>query len=303
MKFGKIENISAVDFTMPKDPLRTSQLLAALPTREGLPLVYSGCTGWAMKEWVGSYYPKGTKSSDFLLEYAKQFNTIELNSTHYSIPGEALIKKWVAQSPEHFKFSPKIPQVISHSRDLGLSSHYIEVFCEAVLGLGSRLGVSFMQLPPNFEPKHLKILELFLQRFPTKSVALAIEIRHEAWFENAQEMNNLNELLQHYAVGTVMSDVAGRRDALHLELTTNSAMIRFVGNDLHESDYLRIDAWIERLKTWFDAGLHSVYFFQHQPENLLAPDMAVYFNKKMNEVCGLHLKIAKKYDDSQMSLF
>jgi len=303
MKFGKLENITGVNFSMPKDPQRTTQLLAALPTRSTKPLVYSGCTGWSMKEWVGSYYPKGTKSSDFLLEYAKQFNTIELNSTHYSIPSPELIKKWVAQSPEHFKFSPKIPQIISHSKDLALSAHYIEAFCEAVLGLGPRLGVSFMQLPPTFEPKHLGVLEQFLKRFSCKAVPLAIEVRHETWFENATEMNNLNELLQHHAVGTVMSDVAGRRDALHLELTTDNAMIRFVGNDLHESDYIRIDTWVERLKTWFDAGLQSVYFFQHQPENLLAPDMAVYFNKKMNELCGLNLKIAKKYDDIQMSLF
>ena len=78
-----------------------------------------------------------------------------------------------------------------------------------------------------------------------------------------------------------MTDVSGRRDVLHMRLTTSTAFIRFVGNDLDATDFSRIDAWIERLKTWFEAGLHEVYFFTHEPDNLTAPHLARYFFEKM----------------------
>lgn len=303
MKFGKLENVDAVNFTMLDDPEDTLALLEGLPVRQGAPNVYFGCTGWAMKEWVGTYYPKGTKSKNYLDEYAKQFNTIELNTTHYRIPDQQSIEKWVSQTPAHFRFSPKLPQMISHSHDLALSNTYTQSFCQVITGLGERLGLSFMQLPPHFGPSQLAILEQFLHKFPLDKVPLAVEIRNDIWLNSPDEMKRLNELLSHYGVGTVMSDVAGCREALHLHLTTATAMIRFVGNDLHPSDYARVDAWVERLQKWFDKGLESVYFFHHQPENLLAPDMTEYFVVRINERCGLDLPIPRKHQDQQLSLF
>lgn len=303
MKFGKLENVDHVDFSMPEDPKRTKELLEKLPTLNGKPNVYFGCTGWSMKEWVGGYYPKGTKTANYLDEYAKQFNTIELNTTHYRIPKPDLIKRWVDKTSKDFRFSPKIPQSISHSNDLGLNNGYIDMFGEVIQLMGERLGVPFMQLPPSFGPQKLPILEQFFQKFPLGKVPLALEIRHEEWLKKGSAADELWDLTQKYGVTTVMSDVAGRRDALHMELTTPIAMIRFVGNDLHPSDYKRIDAWVERLKGWFDQGLETVYFFHHQPDNILAPDMTEYFVRKINAVLDLNLKVPEKYKDVQMSLF
>jgi uncharacterized protein YecE (DUF72 family) len=303
MKFGKLENVDGVDFTMPKDPKRTTELLASLPALKGKPKVYFGCTGWSMKEWVGDYYPKGTKTANYLDEYAKQFNTIELNTTHYRIPKADLIERWVEKTPKNFRFSPKIPQSISHSNELGLNNGYIEMFAEVIQLMGERLGVSFMQLPPSFGPQKLPILEQFFQRFPLKQVPLALEVRHDDWLKDKTAAKELWDLAQQYKVSTVMSDVAGRRDALHMELTTPVAMIRFVGNDLHPTDYKRVDAWVERLKYWFDQGLETVYFFHHQPDNILAPDMTEYFVRQINAVCDLNLRVPEKYKDAQMSLF
>ena len=303
MKFGKLDNVDSVNFEMPEDPQDTIDLLDKLSPLQGPPKVYIGCTGWSMKEWVGGYYPPGTKSQNYLDEYAKQFNTIELNTTHYRIPDEQTIARWVDKTPAHFRFSPKLPQIISHSNDLAISNTYTQSFCQVIVGLGERLGTSFMQLPPHFGPDKLDLLELFLKKFPVDKVPLAIEVRHPTFFEQPEEMAKLNALLAHFSVGTVFSDVAGCREVLHLHLTTPMAMIRFVGNDLHPSDYERVDAWIERLKQWIDKGLESIYFFHHQPENILAPDMAEYFIRKMNEVCELSLTVPTKHQNQQLSLF
>jgi Protein of unknown function DUF72 len=93
MDFGKLNNIENVDFTLPPDAPKTAEILRGLPTRPHLPHVYIGATGWSMKEWVGTYYPKGTKATDYLQAYGKQFNSIELNTTHYRIPSQTDIQK------------------------------------------------------------------------------------------------------------------------------------------------------------------------------------------------------------------
>ena len=65
--------------------------------------------------------------------------------------------------------------------------------------------------------------------------------------------------------------------SLHMRLTTPIAMVRFVGNGLHPTDYTRIDEWVERIVSWQKMGLREVYFFTHEPDNLLAPDIAKVF--------------------------
>ena len=302
MKFGKMGKIDGIDFTMPPTPKTTEELLKKSVKTKSAPIILSGCTGWSMKEWLGSFYPKNAKAQDFLRFYSRQFNTIELNSTYYRIPDKKTVVKWVEQTVPGFKFAPKIPQIISHSEDLSLRESYIESFTEVIAALDDRLGISFLQLPPNFGPKNLRILEQFLKRFPSKNIPLSVEIRNENWFVE-KDMTILQELLSEYGAGMVLSDVAGRRDVLHMYLSNNSAMIRFVGNELHESDFSRLDAWMLRLKEWIEMGLSEVYFFHHQDNNLLAPEMTIYFNQKLNHVLGTNLTVPVKYSDVQLSLF
>ncbi|MCP4439470.1 MAG: DUF72 domain-containing protein [Aureispira sp.] len=302
MKFGKLQNIDHVDFSLPPIPKETYSLLQRTP-KLNTPKFSFGCTGWSMKEWVGSYYPAQSKTKDFLYHYSRQFNTIELNTTHYRIPKPSTIKQWYEQSSANFKFAPKIPQVISHSTDLGLSNNTIELFCESIKGLKEKLGISFMQLPPTFGPKRLSILKSFLDRFPTNEVPLAIELRHEDWFNNPNNYKNLMTLLGARAVGVVLTDVAGRRDVLHMHLTTPIATIRFVGNNLVPSDYERIDSWVHTLKNWIQMGLQEVYFFAHQPDNLQTPETCTYLIEQVNKVCNWDLKVPKKIINAQMQLF
>lgn len=306
MKFGKLQDISGVDFTMPNDHLHTLQVLNNLPKRNGKPIVYVGCTGWSMKEWVGNVYPIGTKTKDYLKHYVKQFNTIELNTTHYRIPNADTIYKWKSTAPNDFQYCPKIPQTISHSRDLGQSNENLLRFCEAISGLGENLGYSFLQVPPYFDYQRLPVLQAFLERLPNH-IPLAIEIRQENWFDTPRFLEAFSELLQHHNIATVITDVAGRRDVLHQLITNETAMIRFVGNGLHETDYRRIDDWVKRLSEWFDKGLHQVYFFTHQPDNVLAPEMAEYFVNALNAAYDVDIRGPKlKSDDDtgeQMSLF
>ena len=68
MKFGKLSDISTVDFQLPTDNGDNERLLKKHPINDA-PTLYVGCTGWGMKEWVGTVYPKGAKAKEFLSYY------------------------------------------------------------------------------------------------------------------------------------------------------------------------------------------------------------------------------------------
>ncbi|MBL7816967.1 MAG: DUF72 domain-containing protein [Saprospiraceae bacterium] len=307
MEFGKLSNIDDLTFSLPADRPETIRLLRGCePLKDTLPHIYIGCTGWAMKEWVGLVYPKGCKTSEYLYHYAKQFNTIEMNTTHYRIPTAKDIEKWYKDSTDDFRFAPKMLQTVSHSKNLGYGTGLTTQFCEAIQGLGEKLGVCFMQMPPAFQYNDLAIFEKYLARFP-KNIPLAIEVRHADWFSNEKHFTILFDMLEHYKVSTVLTDVAGRRDVLHQRLTTSRAIIRFVGNGLHPTDYKRVDDWVACLKKWLEWGLQEVYFFSHQPDNILSPQIAQYFHDKIKESYAVILRgpkfLTEKKEIKQISLF
>ncbi len=274
MDFGKLPSVDGVDFSLPPEPVQNGPVLAAL-SKGKPPAALIGATGYNMKSWVGHWYPPGTKEKDFLRAYGAQFNTIEHNTTHYRIPDEATVARWYEDTPDDFRFCPKIPQAISHARDLGLSGGQIQLFCGAIGGLQEKLGCCFLQLPPYFSIRDLNILARFLDVFPPE-IPLAVEVRHESFFLQTIHPEDFFELLRAHNAATVITDVSGRRDVCHMRITNEKVLVRFVGNALHPSDYQRIDAWAMRINSWMEAGLHEAYFFTHEPDNLLAPELAVY---------------------------
>jgi uncharacterized protein YecE (DUF72 family) len=321
MDFGKLSNISSVNFALPPDDPETARVLRGATPRVGLPRVYVGCTGWAMKDWCGWVYPKACKPSDYLKYYGQQFNTIELNTTHYRTPSFADIGKWRDQTPADFRFAPKMLQTVSHSKNLGYGTGLTGQFCEAILALEEKLGVCFMQLPEYFNATHLPIFEKYINKLP-KSVPFSVELRGSEWFnfsKNAEKappvktgqaiqcINDFYRILEENKVSTVITDVSGRRDILHQRLTTPTAIVRFIGNDLHPTDYTRLDEWVQRLKTWFNMGLHEVYFFTHEPDNFTAPRIAQYFQEQIDAHFPAILRGPKFIDnekkEGQMSLF
>ena len=96
-------------------------------------------------------------------------------------------------------------------------------------------------------------------------------------------------MLERNNVGSVITDASGRRDCVHMRLTTPTAFIRFQGNDLHPTDYTRVDAWIQRIKIWVEQGAKKIYFFMHQNEEINSPEMCKYVVEQLNKHCNANL--------------
>ena len=293
MDFGRVEPplISGIDFTLAHDSLLTAEVLKnAGPVRK--PDVFIGCAKWGRKEWVGLIYPEKTKEVKFLDEYVKHFNSIELNAVFYNMPKKEQINTWREKAEmerKDFRFFPKFTQGISHIKRLKgaevLTSQYLENISE----FGDTLGPAFLQLSDNFGPKNFDILKNYLEALP-HDFEMFVEVRHSDWFSDRSARKDLFEMLRHLKKGSVITDASGRRDCVHMELSTPEAFIRFVGNGLHPTDYTRIDEWVERIADWWAKGLRSIYFFLHQHDEKDTPVLADYTVKKINERLGMDLR-------------
>ncbi|WP_214069994.1 DUF72 domain-containing protein [Mucilaginibacter sp. dw_454] len=292
MEFGRVtpEELVNIDFTLPPDTPLTIATLTAAKSNQPMQ-VHVGCAKWGRKEWVGQIYPSKTKDANFLDEYVKHFDSIELNATFYNVYPPATIAKWKekAESNPDFKFCPKFSQSISHIKRLKNAEEITTTFYEGITAFGDKLGPLFLQLGDNFTPKSFPELKAYLEHLPT-DVPVYVEVRHKEWFANIEARNALFNLLRDLNLGAVITDASGRRDCLHMELPTPHAFIRYVGNGLTPGDYARVDEWVERIKQWRDAGLQSVWFFMHQHDEQYSPVLADYVVKQLNEHLGLSLR-------------
>ena len=284
MKFGQVEDPSNIDFTLPKDHQKTSEILKK-STSKNLEISI-GCAKWNKTDLKG-FYPKGTK--DELTYYGTQFNSIELNATFYGMPSPEQVQTWKEKTPAEFKFFPKITNTVSHFRRLLNITDVVTQFATAVLNFDEKLGMVFLQLHDNFKPKDYERLEKFIQDWP-KEVPLAIELRNNEWFTDEEIFNKTCELFEKHQITNIIVDTAGRRDMLHMRLTTPVAFIRYVGANA-ESDYTRLDDWIERIKIWKEEGLEKLYFFVHQNIEKASPLLSAYFIENLNKEFGSSIHI------------
>ena len=284
MKFGQVADPSQIDFTLPKDHPQTKFILNQ--NKKSLENISIGCAKWNKTDLKG-FYPKGTK--DELTYYATQFNSIELNATFYGMPTAEQVQTWKEKTPKDFKFFPKITNTVSHFRRLLNVTDVVTQFASAVLNFDEKLGMVFLQLHDNFKPKDYERLEKFVQDWP-KEVPLAIELRNTEWFTDEEVFNTVCELFEMNNITNIIVDTAGRRDMLHMRLTTPNAFIRYVGANA-ESDYARLDDWLERIKVWKKEGLQNLYFFVHQNVEKASPLLSAYFIEKVNKEFGTNIHI------------
>ena len=299
MDFGKLpENeLDEIDFTLPTDPPENQ---AVLKKGKGKTRFYIGCAKWGRKDWVGKFYPKGTREKDFLHYYATQFNSIEFNGFFYSPHSREQVEKWVNSVPDGFLFCPKFTQSITHLRRLKNARQEVDQFLDIVSAFGKHLGPVVLMPHPQMGIKHLEIIEEFIDDMP-KDVKMFLELRHEEWYASQQGYDPaLYGFLRSHKRGTVITDAAGRRDCVHMHLSTPECFIRFVGNGLHPTDFTRIDMWVQRIKQWMEAGLDSCYFFMHQHDELHSPELIRYFIQQMNDHCGTKIAVPVIYEDGNL---
>src|SRR4051812_31497654 len=142
-----------------------------------------GTSGWSYDHWQGVLYPQGIAPWQRIDYYAKQFKTVELNSSFYKWPTIAAFKSWQRRLPPGFLLSVKAPRGLTHAKCLYAPEKWIDRIKMCWHELGNKRAVLLVQLSPNFAPDY-KRLHYFLKLIPNW-MRMAIEFRHPAWHAEA----------------------------------------------------------------------------------------------------------------------
>ena len=139
-----------------------------------------GTSGYAYKEWRGSFYPEKLKPALMLGYYSARFSTVEINNTFYKLPERQTLERWAEQVPAGFVFVLKASQRITHRQRLAPESkETVDYMLDTGAALGDKLGPILFQTPP-FLKKDAARLRAFLELLPVAR-RYAFEFRHETW--------------------------------------------------------------------------------------------------------------------------
>ncbi len=157
-------------------------MIQAIMKEPHSPQILVGTSGFAYKEWKGSFYPQDLSAKKYLSFYAEHFSTTEINNTFYRMPTAKLVEGWYAEVPDGFSFTLKVTQRITHFKRLKNVDEEMTFFLTSAAALKEKLGPILVQLPPNFK-KDIAVLEDFLAKFASQA-RLAFEFRNDSWFDD-----------------------------------------------------------------------------------------------------------------------
>jgi uncharacterized protein YecE (DUF72 family) len=139
-----------------------------------------GTAGWSIPAKDAAHFPaEGTS----LQRYAERFAGVEINSSFHRPHRASTWAKWAESVPDRFRFSVKMPKTISHQAKLVDCSMLVDTFLEEASGLGDKLAVLLLQLPPKLAFDAALVGD-FLEQLKRKTpVQIACEPRNASWFE------------------------------------------------------------------------------------------------------------------------
>ncbi len=106
-----------------------------------------GTSAFTANGWAGVFYPPGMKPRDFLSYYARQFKTVEIDSTYYRTPSASTVTNSYERTPPDFVFAAKVPQVVTHEKVLVNCEAEFDEFVDRMNILDEKLGPLLLQFP------------------------------------------------------------------------------------------------------------------------------------------------------------
>jgi uncharacterized protein YecE (DUF72 family) len=253
-----------------------------------------GISGWRYAGWRGVFYPQGLAQRRELEYASRQFRSLEINGSFYSLQRPEFYRQWYRDTPEGFVFAVKGGRFITHMKKLrGVEKPLANFLASGVLALNEKLGPILWQLPPilPFDEERLAGFFDLLPRDTFAAAALArrhdhrvsrrswlradarrplrhaLEVRHESF-----RSPRFARLLREHHIGLVVADTAGKWPFLD-EVTADFVYVRLHGDsELYVSGYTpeAIEAWARRVRRW-RARRRDVYVYFDNDAKVHAP--------------------------------
>ena len=234
--------------------------------------IYIGCSGFHYKEWKDFFYPENLPQTKWFQFYCENYNTLEINATFYKFPTQKSLTKWYDTSPDDFRFSVKVPRLITHYKKFSECEMLIRDFYNIITaGLQEKSGCVLFQLPPQFTYTPEK-LDLIINSV-NHSFKNVFEFRHISWW-------NENVLEQFKKRKLIFCGVSFPKLPDPIMATTKNIYYRFHGvpvlyksiytESFIENIYQQIktfnpkEAWIYFNNTWGEAAIINSKYLQKQ---------------------------------------
>ena len=232
-----------------------------------------GTSGYSFPDWVGPFYPPGTRPADFLPYYARHFDAVEVNTTHYGIPKPEVLARMSDRTPDHFRFVVKLHQSMTHER--ALDSERLEEFRAAIEPLkqaGKYEGL-LAQFPWAFQRTDENRRFLVQLRRHLADEPLFVEFRHASWNTAALEPS-----LREHQIGYCAVDEPTLRGLMPpvALVTSQDAYVRFHGRnaatwwgrgggDRYDYDYrpAELEEWVGKIRDLADRARRVYLFFNN----------------------------------------
>jgi len=143
--------------------------------------LYVGTSGFSYQDWLGHFYPEGTKKADFLAYYSGHFKALEVNYTYYRLPTRRTMASLVEKSGGSVRFSVKLTNVFTHERTGGKAE--AKQFVDAVEPMADTgvLGCLLAQFPYSFKPSADNYACIARLHDWFEPNPLAVEVRNRGW--------------------------------------------------------------------------------------------------------------------------
>lgn len=199
-----------------------------------------GTAGWSISSRYISAFPPG---GSHLERYARRLPAVEINSSFYRPHQRKTYERWAASTPDGFRFSVKVPKAMTHERRLVDCGALLDRFVAEVSGLGDKLDVLLVQLPPSLGFAETDAAGFFAALRSRSSAAVVVEPRHRSWF-----VAPVDEWLAHRGISRAAADPSKFSDGGKPGGATDVVYYRWHGSpQIYVSDY--DDAALEGLHT------------------------------------------------------
>ncbi|MFN2623558.1 MAG: DUF72 domain-containing protein [Chthoniobacterales bacterium] len=236
--------------------------------------LHIGISGWTYAGWRGVFYPTKLAHRRGLQFASREFNSIEINGSFYSLQRPSSYQRWYAETPPGFVFSVKGARFITHMKKLrDVPAPLANFFASGVLCLREKLGPILWQFPPNFGWNPERFTEFFellprdtraaaklakqhddkvkgrawTRTDATRPIRHCVEIRHPTFM-----VPEFFALLRRYNIAFVIADTAGKWPYAE-DITADFVYCRLHGAEqLYVSGYrdIELDWWASRIEDW-----------------------------------------------------
>ena len=141
--------------------------------------IWVGTSGYSYSDWVGSFYPPGSRAGSMFGYYATRFPLVELNFTFYRLPSSRDLAAQAERAPAGFQFLVKLHQSLTHEWKLGEAAEFRKAL-EPMQQGECLLGV-LAQFPQRFHHTRTNVERLGRLADAFDGVPMAVEFRHASW--------------------------------------------------------------------------------------------------------------------------